>query len=119
MPAAAADRAPAVLQSIHEIGARTLPGRIHAHGDAGEKGDGQRKQQDGGVQTDPVFERQIIHGEFRDDGNDPERQAGADDAGEQADEGAFKHKEPDDTLTRRAQRHAQGNLAPATGKPNE
>src|ERR1041385_7329189 len=119
LAAAAGHGAAAVLQAIHQIGTRTLPGRIETHREPGEQGKTEREEQDRRVQRDSVFERQLTAREFWNYRHNPKREARPDEAGDQTDQHAFENKQPHHATARRAQRHPQRNLTPPTGESNE
>ena len=96
LPEAAGHGATAIFQSIDEIGARALPGRIQPHGETGQEREPEREEQHRRIQRDAILERKIVAREFRNDRDNPERKTGADDAGDQTDEHAFENEQPDD-----------------------
>ena len=55
-----AHRSIALFQPFNQIGARTLPCRIAAHGETGQKRQQQGKDQHGPVQPDPALQGDIV-----------------------------------------------------------
>ena len=65
------------------------------------------------------FQREKIRRHFRNERDQLPREDRADQSGDRADEHTFENKQPHHAPARRAQRHAQRDLAPASAEPNE
>ena len=88
---AAARSAPALLQSVNEIGARTLQRGINPHRNSGQdrQRDGEQKHWHRKFETGRRIEREKVRRHFRNDGNELPREQRAQGAGDCADEQTF------------------------------
>ena len=121
LPHAAARAAAALLQSIDQIGARTLPCRIGAHGKPGKKRKAMAKASTGNDRPSalPGFKRKKIRRQFWNERDELPRQHRAGDSGERAHEQTFENEESQHARARRTEGHAQRNLAPSAAEPDE
>src|SRR6266568_2611884 len=119
LPATATRSATAFLESIDEIGARTLPRRIEAHEQTGDERQDQCENDYGPMQRDSAFKRNILTSQFRNGRDCPEGQAQSDHTRDHANQRALKDEQSHDATPLRAERHAQSNFTSAAGEAYE
>src|SRR6516164_6436262 len=109
------------LQSVNQIGARTLQRRINSHGDAGQNQQANREEEHrhGKLESRVGIERQKIGRHFRNNRNELPGQERASYTSNRANEQTFKNKKPNDAAARRANRHSQGDFATSSSEPHQ
>ena len=121
LPHAAGGAAAAFLQRVDDIGARALQRRIKSHGQTGEERkrdrEGEHRKRKRGRAAG--FDRQKIRRQLRHERDQLPGEQRTENSREQADQHAFENEQTEHARARRAERHAQRNLAPPPAEPNE
>ena len=119
LTATATCSASALLKSIDQIGARTLPSGIKTHEQTGDKGQSECENEDGPLQRYFAFERNVLTSQSWNDRNRPNRQTQSNHAGDYAEQRTFEHEQSYDATPLGTQRHAQCDLAPASDETHQ